>query len=109
MEEREAAGPMDPKTNDTVTALLNPRFESLGDVAMSMYQAAGHVLDQHERIAAVLKALEPFATFAETFVDDEGWTGPMRQERIIDWFGPSDFRRALQALHTPPPADAPGS
>lgn len=44
------------------------------------------------------EALEPFATFADTFIDAEGWVSPMRSERIIDWFGPSDFRHARTAL-----------
>lgn len=51
--------------------------------------------------AALRGALEPFATFAATFVDNEGWTGPMNQERIVDWFGPSDFRRAAALAATP--------
>lgn len=55
---------------------------------------------------ALVEALEPFATFADTFVDDDdGWTGTMKQERIVDWFGPSDFRRARQALAATIPAD----
>lgn len=44
------------------------------------------------------EALRPFATFAETFVGDDGWVGPMNKERIVDWFGPSDFSIARQAL-----------
>jgi hypothetical protein len=47
------------------------------------------------------EALEPFSTFAETFVDEDGWQSSMRNERIVDWFGPSDFRRAAAALSTP--------
>lgn len=57
---------------------------------------------------AVREALKPFASFAETFVDAEGWTGPMRTERIADWFGPSDFRVALAALTTPAAKDDAG-
>lgn len=50
-------------------------------------------------LALAKEALRPFASeFAETFVDEHGWTGPMKQERIVDWFGPSDFRRAREAL-----------
>lgn len=43
------------------------------------------------------EALEPMASFAEHFVDENGWTGTngsSGRERINDWFGPSDFRRA---------------
>jgi len=42
----------------------------------------------------LVEALEPFAAFAETFVDDEGWKHPPMRERIVDWFGPTDFRNA---------------
>jgi hypothetical protein len=49
------------------------------------------------RAAALREALEPFASFAATFIDDEGWVGPMNKERIVDWFGPSDFRKAALA------------
>lgn len=50
-------------------------------------------------IRALREALGPFGTeFAKTFVDSEGWTGPMNKERIVDWFGPSDFRNAAAAL-----------
>lgn len=40
------------------------------------------------------QALAPFADFARTFVDDDGWKHPPMQERIVDWFGPSEFRAA---------------
>lgn len=56
--------------------------------------------DSADRIAELEAALEPFASeFAKVFVDDEGWTGPMNKERIVDWFGPSDFRVACAALN----------
>jgi hypothetical protein len=42
-------------------------------------------------------ALEPFATFAEN-VDENGWKSNIHKERISDWFGPTDFRRATEAL-----------
>lgn len=50
------------------------------------------------RIEELEAALEPFATFSDTFIDEEGWSGPMKTERIVDWFGPSDFRRARATL-----------
>lgn len=63
------------------------------------------ILFAQERIADLIahierlqNALKPFATFADTFVDADGWTGPMNVERIVDWFGPSDFREARATL-----------
>jgi hypothetical protein len=44
------------------------------------------------------EALLPFASFVEHAVDDEGWIGQSGNERINDWFGPSDFRNARKAL-----------
>lgn len=55
-------------------------------------------------------ALEPFATFAEQAVDENGWSDlglSLKDERIVDWFGPSDFRAAL-AARTPITSDADG-
>lgn len=59
---------------------------------------ATHVPALLARIDALEAALGPFATFADPFVDAEGWSGPMKQERIVDWFGPSDFRLASTTL-----------
>lgn len=47
----------------------------------------------HER-QELMEALEPFASFGHREVDAEGWKHPPMRERIVDWFGPSDFRRA---------------
>lgn len=59
-----------------------------------------------KRTETLASALQPFGgTFAEAFVDSEGWTGPMRQDRIVDWFGPSDFRNAHAAMAIEPAAD----
>lgn len=54
-----------------------------------------YALDKEEaeaELQALREALEPFQTFAECHIDEEGWTGPMKTTRIVDWFGPSDFR-----------------
>lgn len=52
-----------------------------------------------ERLRA---ALEPFSTFAEQNTDEDGWAGTRCEgERIRDWFGPTDFRRARAALAQP--------
>lgn len=52
------------------------------------------------RLAKALKALEPFADIAgEPWADESGWTDAACQnDRICDWFGPSDFRAARRAL-----------
>lgn len=51
-----------------------------------------------ERIAEMEAALEPFAM--EGWADENGWTERgCPNDRICDWFGPSDFRRA-RAIRT---------
>ena len=45
------------------------------------------------------EALEPFATFGERNVDENGWKSNIHREQISTWFGPSDFRRARSVLH----------
>lgn len=51
------------------------------------------------RAAALAKALEPFSTFAEHAIerlpDGSAIWANCSQERICDWFGPSDFAAAL--------------
>lgn len=50
-------------------------------------------------LATMREALEPFASFAANNTDDDGWAGTQCQrERIVDWFGPSDFITARRAL-----------
>lgn len=51
------------------------------DAANALLREAGDVSD-------------PFATFADHAVDDEGWSSTTQRERIVDWFGPTDFHRA---------------
>lgn len=46
-------------------------------------------------------ALEPFVAFAKHAVDAEGWTGTVQNERIVDWFGPSEFRALSLSLPLP--------
>lgn len=53
----------------------------------------------NRRVAALEAALEPFARFAESNTDGEGWAGSRcERERIVDWFGPSDFITVRKAL-----------
>jgi hypothetical protein len=45
------------------------------------------------------EALEPFATVSRDWVDDGGWTElACKNDRIVDWFGATDFLRARTAL-----------
>lgn len=48
------------------------------------------------KLGVAVEALRPFNT---NWTDDNGWTdfAPYK-DRICDWFGPSDFRRAREAL-----------
>lgn len=61
--------------------------------ALAMPKASG--------VQIAREALGPFASFAADNVGDEGWNEvglSTKDERIVDWFGPSDFRRARNAL-----------
>lgn len=45
------------------------------------------------------EASTPFATISKGWVNEEGWTDiACQRDRIVDWFGPSDFRSLHQAL-----------
>ncbi|MEG8223296.1 hypothetical protein OSJ57_22200, partial [Sphingomonas sp. HH69] len=66
---------------------------------------ARHRATHAGEVERLREALRPFATFAETFVGDDGWIGPMNKERIVDWFGPSDFSIARQAMIDTSPID----
>lgn len=45
---------------------------------------------ENERLNAIL---EPFRTVSKDWVDENGWTDvACQKDRIVDWFGPSDFR-----------------
>lgn len=68
-------------------------------------EAADAITRLRASVEQMAACLEAFATFAETFVDDDGWTGSMKQERIVDWFGPTDFRLARHRLSSTPIAE----
>ena len=54
-----------------------------------------------EQVRKLREALEPFAAFAENYVDPEGWNDvgiSASHDRVVDWFGPSDFRQVRTAL-----------
>ena len=52
------------------------------------------------RVVALVEAAEPFFTYAQSNVDENGWTLGTGSERICDWFGPSDFLALIAALST---------
>lgn len=59
----------------------------------------GDLREAASEIEALRKGLEPFATWAADNTDDDGWAGLRCEgERIKDWFGPSDFRKARSLL-----------
>jgi len=58
--------------------------------------AEAEVAAMRSKLERAAEALEPFGAFADHAIDGDGWGGP--PGRIIDWFGPSDFRRAA-AVH----------
>lgn len=63
-----------------------------------VFDALSRATRAEERIAEMDAALEPFAM--EGWADENGWTERgCPNDRICDWFGPSDFRRA-RAIRT---------
>lgn len=53
-------------------------------------EAADYIEAMERRIAELENALQPFNT---GWADEDGWTDTACQkDRIVDWFGPSDFR-----------------
>ena len=73
-------------------------FNRLCDTALAAHDIQKERDDLKAENERLREALEPFASFSAEFVDQEGWTGPMSKARIVDWFGPSDFRAASTAL-----------
>lgn len=64
----------------------------------------GELVDQKDvRIKELENALEPFASFAHIAVDPDGWNSSIHKESISTWFGPSQFRFALQIHPVPDP------
>lgn len=70
----------------------------------AMLSAAEALARQEELLAEAGDSITPFANFAaDNTVDDaSGWAGGIwagnrcERERIVDWFGPSDFRAAAR-------------
>jgi hypothetical protein len=75
-------------------------YRTCDDHTEAEYQAAKALVlalarkaEAYERENAELReALKPFAI---GWADENGWTDiACQKDRIVDWFGPSDFRRA---------------
>lgn len=71
----------------------------------SLEESTKQLESANARIAKLEDALKPFAEFAKGNTEaDEDWSGGRwkesccRNDRIVDWFGPSDFQKALEAL-----------
>ncbi|MBN7804849.1 hypothetical protein JZX86_05660 [Agrobacterium rosae] len=79
---------------------IGPQGEDAIDVAESAADFLRHRAETAEaRVKSLEEALKPFTTVSENWVDDEGWSDRACQhDRIVDWFGPSDFRRARTTL-----------
>jgi hypothetical protein len=72
-------------------ALGGPQFRH--DVRVVYVRMLGKAM------ARMRSALEPFATFGKNNVNEDGWKeGCAGRDRIVDWFGPSEFRAAVDAL-----------
>jgi len=54
-------------------------------------------VDKDASIEALEKALRPFAEFGEN-TNADSWASNIHKEPISTWFGPSDFRRAHEAI-----------
>lgn len=52
----------------------------------------------HSKVDRLKDALKPFVDDIENWTDEHGWTDEApNRDRICDWFGPSDFRKAREA------------
>lgn len=66
-------------------------------LAIEQEQAEPDILTLQQERDRLREALMPFAM--EGWADENGWTARgCPNDRVCDWFGPSDFRAALQAL-----------
>ena len=66
-----------------------PAFVEAINAALNADDRFTSLRDERERLR---EALEPFAV---DWADEHGWTdNACQKDRIVDWFGPSDFRAA---------------
>lgn len=70
--------------------------ELRAQVAGEINKIDGHIKRLERRIDSLESALRPFNT---GWADENGWTDTACQsDRIVDWFGPSDFRAVAAVL-----------
>jgi len=56
-----------------------------------------------DAVAEAVEAIRPFAEFGADNTGDDGWNNvglSTCKDRVVDWFGPSDFRRAAAFIAT---------
>ena len=83
--------------------LANADTETLESIKNGDYEVFNSVKSALDAIQGENKtlrnALRPFVAVAHDWVDEHGWTDVACQNnRIVDWFGPSDFRQAVSVL-----------
>lgn len=89
LEERESQRASD----DLVTRLRKMASEQLFEEDEKTLRAAAL------QIETLRAATLPIYEVSKTWVDAEGWTDlACNKDRIVDWFGPSDFRRIHDSL-----------
>lgn len=71
--------------------------EVMGLLADALSRLEKENVDKDASIEALEKALRPFAEFGEN-TNADSWASNIHKEPISTWFGPSDFRRAHEAI-----------
>lgn len=96
-----------------IDELFNAAAQRIEDVEADYLRRHNDACDRFEQVieleariealerenATLRAALEPFASLGAEWVDDEGWNElACKNDRICDWIGPSDFRRAASII-----------
>ena len=69
--------------------------QALDEVVAAYEVQSALITAQAARIGELEWALEPFAkSYVAQSINGNGWTSGVGRDRICEWFGPSDFRRA---------------
>lgn len=87
--------------NADLARKLEAQKRFAGSIGWTAAEAQEALVSNRAFIEEMVEGLKPFATFADNNVDEEGWSNPAsgcQKERVVDWFGPSDFRRARSLL-----------
>ena len=88
-----------PGVSERKTTAYRPVDDNLATAAVNALPDLLTLLKQQAvRIGELEEGLRPFASFAEHATDQDGWSGSMHKERVVDWFGPSDYRHARSLL-----------